>query len=459
MRGKAMIAAAAAMALMTPFTAYAADNTIWSLDRAAAAANVTPQMCTAGFWQEKDSCPDGLIMTVEEIAALNRAILDTPETHMNDLETFVGTYNGTELAARSAAFESPKGLYLYGLPVPESYYEALRQNIRSAPVTEEMPYRYGFAVNRTVIKAYPCIDFLSDDPLDPEWDEGVSSAAAVNEPLVILFTTADGSFTLVKSQSCEGWVPTADIAVCASREEWEACKNPADFLVVTGEKVYLEPSVDQDLNEKMLTMGTILPLDEEQTGTVSFRLPWNNYVVKMPARNPDGSFYQKDALLPVSRDVNVGFLPYTADNVVSQAFKSLGNRYGWGGMLNAQDCSSYVREIYRCFGLDLPRNTTRQAAIPAGRADLSAMTAEEKKAVLDTLPAGTILIFPGHEMLYLGEENGLYYTINDVSSLVAPGQPENGIIKPRSVVVNDLSTLRGNGTTWLDNLTCAVTIG
>ncbi len=434
-----------------------AGDVLNNMDSTFKAPNVTNEMCVASFWHNKESCSDEIVMTAEEIAAFNRAVLDTPETYTNDLAAVDGTYNGVMLAELNANFESPTGLYLNGEPVPESYYEAIRENIRKSPVTEEMPYKFGFAVNRTVMKAYPYEDYLSDDPSDPEWDNLVSSGVAVNEPLVLLFTTGDGKFTMARSQCCSGWVPTEDIAICKDKAEWEKYLNPDKFLLVTGEKIYLEPSADADLNEKMLTMGTVLPLVTDDPGIVTFRLPWNNYVVKMPARNEDGSFYQKDALIPANRDVNVGYLPYTTANVVTQAFKSLGNRYGWGGMMNSQDCSSYAREVYRCFGFELARNTTWQAAMPAEVTDMSKMTDDEKKAVLDTLPAGTILIFPGHEMIYLGEDNGLYYTINDVSSLVPPNQP-GVIVKPRSVIVNDLSTLRGNGSTWLGNLSHAVVI-
>ena len=90
--------------------------------------------------------------------------------------------------------------------------------------------------------------------------------------------------------------------------------------------------------------------------------------------------------------------------------------------------------------------------------DISEMTADEKRDVLDKTPPGAILIWSGHEMIYLGENDGLYYTINDVSSLVNPENPDGGIIRPRSVIVNDLSTLRGNGTTWLDNITQVVVV-
>ena len=172
---------------------------------------------------------------------------------------------------------------------------------------------------------------------------------------------------------------------------------------------------------------------------------WYNYVVKLPARDKSGKFYQKNALISANRDVRVGYLPYTWTNVLTQAFKSLGDRYGWGGMMHAQDCSAFAREVYRCFGFELARDASRQAMMPADVTQLSGMTAEEKKAVLDSLPAGAILILPGHEMIYLGEENGQYYVINDSSAAM-------------SIIINDLSFLRNNGRTWLENLSHAVVI-
>ncbi len=429
-----------------------------NISATAKAPNVTSEMCAASFWQQKDSCSDEVIMTADEIDEFNQKILETADTHMNDLTAFEGTYDGVSLAKLYSDFKSPENLYLNGDPVPESYYKAIRDNIRNAPVSKAMPYKFGFAVNRTIIKEYPYEDYLSDDPSDPEWDELVSTGVSVNEPLVILFATADGKFTFVYSQYYSGWAPTEDFAVCKSREEWEGFLNPEDFIVVTGEKVYLEPSADKDLNEKLLTMGTVLPLDTEYTdGAVAHRLPWNNYAVKIPARSEDGKFYQKSALISANRDVNAGYLPYTSANVLTQAFKSLGNRYGWGGMLNSQDCSAFAQDVYKCFGFKLARNSSWQAAMPADVTDMSQMTDDEKKAVLDALPAGAILLMPGHEVLYLGSENGLYYVINDSGSFVSPDNPDI-IMKPKSIIINDLSALRKDGKTWLTSLNRAVVI-
>lgn len=444
------------------------DNGIWETYKAEAATakdnlaytekapNVTNEMCRAEYWLTDSS--DNLILSTEEIKELNKRIMAEKETMMYDLDALPDTYDGKAYAKSLAGFESPEEMYLDGKPVEESYYEAIRKNIRGAKLKEKETVKYGICTTHTVLKAYPYEDWLSDSEWDKEWDEFVNTAVLVGEPLVLYNSTADGKFTYARCACCEGWVSTEDIAVCKNKSEWTKAKTHENFLVVTGERVWLEPSYDTDLSKKQLTMGTVLELADSVDFTETNRLAWNNYAVKMPVRNSDGSYGEKTALISANRDVNIGYLPYTGANVVKQAFKSLGNRYGWGGMLNSQDCSSYVREVYMCFGFVLPRNTTWQAAMPVDVTDISEMTAEEKKAVLDNTPPGAILIWPAHEMIYLGDNDGLYYTINDVSSLVSPENPDGGIIRPRSVIVNDLSTLRGNGTTWLDNLTKVVVV-
>ena len=415
------------------------------------APNVTEEMSSASYWTK--GLPNDILLGKSEIEDLNYDILHSNKTYMNDLDALPETFNGREYAKSLSSFESPAGMYLDGAPVPESYYEAIRKNIADAYVYDTENVRYGIATERTILKAYPYEDWLSDSEWDKEWDNFVNTAVLLGEPLILYNTTADGKFIYAKSYCCEGWVKAEDVAICSDREEWQKAKEHKNFLLVTGGKVYLEESYDKDVSGKMLTMGTRLELAESVDFSETNRLSWNNYAVKLPVRREDGSYSEKTALISENRDVNIGFLPYTTVNVLTQAYKSLGDRYGWGGMLSSQDCSSFVREVYLCFGIVLPRNTNWQAAMPTETVDLGGMTDEQKKAALDNTPPGAILLFPGHEMMYLGQENGLYYTINDVSSLVSPEDAEGGIIRPRSVIINDLSTLRGNGSTWLSNLT------
>lgn len=420
------------------------------------APNVTNEMCRADYWI-KDGA-DNLILSTDEIKELNTRIMAEKETMMYDLDSLPETYDGKAMAQSLAGFKSPEGIFLDGKPVEESYYEAIRTNIAGADTSENETTKYGICTTHTVLKAYPYEEWLSDSEWDKEWDNFAETAVLVGEPLVLYNSTADGKFIYARCACCEGWVSANDVAVCENKDKWTKAKTHENFLVITGERVWLEPSYDDDLSKKQLTMGTVLEMADGVDFAETNRLAWNNYAVKLPVRNSDGSYGEKTALISANRDVNVGYLPYTSANVVKQAFKSLGNRYGWGGMLNSQDCSSFAREVYMCFGFVLPRNTTWQAVMPVDATDISGMTDDEKKAVLDKTPAGAILIWPAHEMIYLGEKDGLYYTINDVSSLVSPANPEGGVIRPRSVIVNDLSTLRGNGTTWLGNLTNVVVV-
>jgi cell wall-associated NlpC family hydrolase len=119
------------------------------------------------------------------------------------------------------------------------------------------------------------------------------------------------------------------------------------------------------------------------------------------------------------------------------------------------DCSGYIRNIYKCFGLELARNTTWQTAMPMEKMELQGMTTEERKVLLDTVPMGAILFFRGHEMMYLGTENGQYYVINSIGNIIDPMGSKN-IQRISSIVVNTLDTRRGNGNTWLDELTTVI---
>ena len=39
---------------------------------------------------------------------------------------------------------------------------------------------------------------------------------------------------------------------------------------------------------------------------------------------------------------------------------------------------------------------------------------------MDALPLGSLLNFPGHQMMYLGKQAGQYYVVSTVSSLMSP---------------------------------------
>lgn len=148
--------------------------------------------------------------------------------------------------------------------------------------------------------------------------------------------------------------------------------------------------------------------------------------------------------------MNVGYLSYTTDNVLKLAFKKLGNVYGWGGTLDSDDCSGYIRNLYKCFGFSFPRNSSKIAIVPFEYQDLSEKTVDEKKEVFDNLLPGALVYMKGHIMIYLGKENGLYYVIDRVGTYINPD--ETDITCLLGVTVNTLDVKRASGKTWLEDI-------
>ena len=136
----------------------------------------------------------------------------------------------------------------------------------------------------------------------------------------------------------------------------------------------------------------------------------------------------------------------TQANILNVAFSCLGNRYGWGAMLGAMDCSAYTRAIYECFGLVLPRNTTWQQNTPGKVKDVSKMSDIEKQKYLETVPAGSLLYFTGHTMMYVGSYEGIDYVINAAGSL-SDSEGAINVKSQYSIIINPLTVRRGRGKT------------
>lgn len=426
------------------------------------ADGVTSKMSKADFWADLSDKADKVLATKEQIAAINKDIVTDTDTYMYDLKAIKETYNGVKrrdnLANSVVTDANRTNYYANGVKVDKTeYFAALQSSIAANEnVTENDKNTYAVCTKRTEVKWCPTNDYIGYSATDTD-DESVSAAIAVNEPMVIQATTADGKFYWGYTENCTGWVAAEDMAICNSKEEWldawevDATKN--DFIVVTTDRVVTETSFyNPDISDKTLTLGTRLKLVEEEKipDMLDGRGTWHNYVVYMPTRDENGNYVKKMAMISEHSDVSVGYLPFTERNILKVAFECLGNRYGWGGCLNAMDCSLYVSYVYRCFGFALPRNTTWQQAINSCT-NISGDTDEEKENKIKKIHVGSVLYFSGHEMLYLGRYKGRMYVISALGTLYDVG--DENVRSVYSVAINTLDAKRKNGNTWLTNLT------
>ena len=114
-----------------------------------------------------------------------------------------------------------------------------------------------------------------------------------------------------------------------------------------------------------------------------------------------------------------GYLPYTRENITRQAFKFLGERYGWGHSYNARDCTGFVSEVYKTFGIFMPRNSGQQGLSSMGKNTrfTEDSSRQDKLDTFKSLDAGDLIYIPGHVMMYIGNVDDQPYVIHDVSGL------------------------------------------
>lgn len=440
---------------------------------------VTEQMGSGDWWADKARTPDEVLATPEEIAETNALVLSDGGCAMNDLLGWTGgTYDGVAYgqSLMQAALDDCR--CFYGMwarydaggawhndweDAYESIYRPMVENAGDPDATTDMPILYGVGVTRTCVLSLPSFSHLLDDATDPDFDYQYQTMLRVNEPFVVNGRSADDQFFHVVTSCTQGWVAVTDAAICSGYDEWLDAwhsDDPCgfDLLVTYGDKVRTEASnYAPDTANRLLPMGTTLKLAaEEDWGGIradTNRSGHNNHVVWMPVRNDDGSYARKLALVPEHASVSEGYLSLTTRTLMSVAMGYLGNAYGWGGMLESEDCSGYVRDVYKCFGYELPRNTTWQSAMPVNRYALGGLDDDSKREAISKLPAGTILFFNGHEMLYLGDDGDDLYVVSSISNACV-----NGIkTRVRGNVINTLDGVtRTSGNTWLQDIDMAV---
>lgn len=429
---------------------------------------VEPEMMNAGYWIGAND--NRIIMNADEIAAYNhenRAVIKAAdgETVMPHLDEFKDTFDGdilrTFLTDNSNSIpDYPPRYYHDGGRTDFAYWRDLIELSNIDGVEDEITVQYAYTVKRMTLRLFPTEDRVFDGPDDQYYDYILYAECMPYMPCVVLHESTDGEYLYVVFDSYSAWVRKDAVALCRNREDWVKRQNPDQWLVVTAREIRLGNDPYSDATtDLVLPMGTQMELvpTDEAPDVINQRTTYGDYVVKVPTRGSDGYIEDEYVLIPVSDDVHAGFLPYTPANIVRQAFKLLGDRYGWGGDLQANDCTGITREIYRCFGILLPR-VGQSNSKGVYKVDLSEMSDEEKLAEIAKLTPGSLISFPGHMMIYLGTVDDIPYVISATGSFVAPYPGPEETLHPNSVILTSLYVRRASLKTWLESATVAMTI-
>ena len=270
-------------------------------------------------------------------------------------------------------------------------------------------YKKGIVVNRCLLLRKALSSYTWED---------VETGLYTGMPVIILEETKD--WYKIQCYFYYGWTKKTNIAL-AGNEEWKSFCYAKDFVVITDALLKADG--------KLLDMGTPLPL---------LGVKNDKYSVLAPQRDKNGNFYTSEILIKRSQ-AHVGFLPYNERNVYIQSFKYLGIPYGWGDKDNGVDCSSYIANVHRVFGLFIPRNGAQQRNAFGNNTDIFDLSAEEKTEYLFSVKNLSILYRDGHTMIYLGVKDDKHYIIHasggTIRKVVAEPIANIAVLKSVSYIV------------------------
>ncbi|MCK5308983.1 MAG: SH3 domain-containing protein, partial [Zetaproteobacteria bacterium] len=298
-------------------------------------------------------------------------------------------------------------------------YDKYTANLGLKNIAGTVQVQFALVVNRSDMRAYPTDDQYYKTPDKQNLDRFQENGLFPGDALAVLHASMDGEWSFVQSYNYAAWVRTENIAI-GDRQAIQEYKNPEHFLIITGAKIRtsFNPEVPA-LSELQLDMGIRIPLADRNIGNNNLygQNPYTSHVVSLPVRNMEGKLEFKKALIARNKDVHKGYIPYTRENITRQAFKFLGERYGWGHSYNARDCTGFVMEIYKTFGIHMPRNTGQQGSGSFGQNTRFTpdSTEDEKLQALRNMDIGDLIYVPGHVLMYIGDVDGQPYVIHDVS--------------------------------------------
>jgi cell wall-associated NlpC family hydrolase len=408
---------------------------------------VTEAMLYPEFWIANLPDKGGLIATGEQIREFN-AKNDRNADSIVDLREYPTRWTRAQLTESIRKLSKPHtgSRFKDGQPVDVDYFARLTTNLGVEALPETTDARYGLVVQRSALRNFPTDDKIFDAADGYELDRFMESTAYVGEPIIVLAESTDKKWLLGQVANYLAWIKAEAVAL-ASREAVFGYTDGKDFIVVSAKetRTNFDP-LDARLSEVPLFMGMRIPLavTAEIPATIDGQTPNGNFVVKLPVRTEGGGLEVKPALLSRSADVSVGYLPMTRENIIRQAFKLQGTRYGWGGSFHGVDCSSLIMEVYKTFGLLLPRNSGELANRTVGQVYPlpEGASVQERSRILDQAKVGAALWLPGHIMLYLGKYGGEHFVIHAFTGFGRV--KENGemeIVRQQQVAVTPLSIL------------------
>lgn len=373
------------------------------------ASRAADDLNNKSYWIKRLPSPDAVILERSEIESLNRAIASRDD-QMADISAMPDTIDKGTLTSwlTHDPLDDTTGAPRYdwaGRQVSGKFYRIIGDNENLSGIKDDVvAVRYGVITERADIRAHPTDKAALKYPSAKGFDTLQYSSIFPATPAALLHTSKDGKWGFFQTPFVRGWIKLDKVAF---GEREYVLRPGAEFVVVTGSSVKVFADTKRRKALASLPMGAPLTLRVGDAHNDGF------WVVKYPV-NDKGALTWTKAYVDKAADVHKGYLPYTSGNAVRQAFKMLGEKYGWGGAQGRRDCSEFIRNIFAAMGVRLPRHSQKQAVSGVVKAD--GVDYDGAKGRLEGVRPGiTLITTDRHVMLYLGEKDQTAHVIHQTS--------------------------------------------
>lgn len=418
------------------------------------------QTLSPGFWIARAQSPDAPVLDRTAIEAVNAAMRNEPSIHAPlALPHTLSRAAVIEWITTTSVRPSAPRFTADG-PLAGATLDALAADLALDAVGDTVEPAFGLVVRRADLRTFPTTLRVFSRVDDTDIDRFQEDALFPGTPVAVLHRSRDGAWLFVVSERYAAWIEQHHVALGTRAQVTGYAARAADGLVVTGAsaRTVFTPEAPA-VSDVQLEMGVRVPRMAWPAGApLNGQVPDYAHVVELPVRSEDGTLAFAPAAIPHAADVHDAPLPFTRATLIRQAFKFLGERYGWGHAYNARDCSGFVSEIYRSVGVLLPRNTGAQASAAAlDGITLAPDTPRARRLQrLREADIGDLVFVPGHVMMIIGHIDGEPWVIHDTAGTYLRGE-DGGVHRAalNGVVVTPLTPLLADaeGVPMLDRIT------
>ena len=418
---------------------------------AAAEAGVAIQdnRATADYWTEKNKAGEAVIVPTADLDMLNLQIRQKSANTIVDLVNYpekvytqwmTNKITATMKIGKFDAAETPK-LFKGGTALTEFSYTQAKKNCGLDALPPVCVVRYALTVDRTNVRLLPEENGWFESANDTHYDQLQGTVLDPSEPVLVLIDSQDKEFVFVESRTYAGWVKPSALAL-TDKVTWLKYAASQNYLtVIASRKTIPQGQAFYQMGGRVLLRAPDLQKD-------------GSWAISVPAADANGILIEQGMNIPNDQAVVKGVLACSENNLVRQAFRFLGEGYGWGGLENNVDCSAFVQDVYRSVGIELPRDANRQEKAMARSVSLKDMNREQRLEILKKTKAGSLLFTPGHVMMYLGtDENGEPLVIHALSSYFTFDDGQTVKHYVRKILVTDLHLLSREKVEMIDRIT------